>query len=113
MTYDNLYCIKEFKTSEQKVNNRALFEYERLKWNKLFPAIKGNDISDDTITVFVRNLQSLTKHIDHIVGDDRIISNGIMRFTEIQINPSDSTCKIMETSNFFKNSFNNENNFFV
>ena len=36
-----------------------------------------------------------------------------MRFTEIQINPSDSTCKIMETSNFFKNSFNNENNFFV
>ena len=34
-----------------------------------------------------------------------------MGFTEMQINPSDSTCKIMETLNFFNKNFNNENNF--
>ena len=54
-------------------------------------------MSDDTITVFVHTLRSLSKyiHIDDIVNDDRIINHGIMGFTEIQINPSDSTWKLI------------------
>ena len=50
---------------------------------------------------------SLSRHIDdigsddrminNIVGDDWMINNDIREFTETQINPSDSTCKIVET----------------
>ena len=37
-TYDNVYCIGEFKKSVIKVNKDALLEYERLKENDLFSA---------------------------------------------------------------------------
>ena len=89
-----------------------MFEYERLKQNYLFPTIKGNNISNNTITIFVHNARSLSKHMDDIVSDDRIINNDITGFTETQINPWDSTWKIIETLNFFIIYFNNnENNF--
>ena len=112
-TYDNLYCIGEFKKSAVKVNKKALPEYERLKQNDLFSTIKSNNISDKTITVFVQNAQSLSKHINDIGSDDRIINNDIIGFTETQINPSDSNCKMIETLNFFNTSFNNDENKFL
>ena len=43
--------------------------------------------------VFVYNARSLSKHIDDIVSDDRIINNDIIGFTETKINPSGSICK--------------------
>ena len=73
---------REFKKFVIKVNKDALFEYERLKQNDLFSTIKRNNTSDKTIIVFVHNLWSLSKHIDDIVSDDRIINKVIMRFTE-------------------------------
>ena len=82
-----------------------MLQYERLKQNDLFSTIKRNNTSDDTITVFAHDVRSLSKHIDDIVSDDRIINNDIMGFTETQINPSDSTSKIMETMTFFQYSF--------
>ena len=88
----NLYCIGEFKKSTLDVNRNALFEYERLTQNDLFCTIKRNNTSDNTIiTVLVHNVQSLSKHIDDIVVDDRIINNEIIGFTETQIKSSDST----------------------
>ena len=80
---NNLYCIGEFKKSAIKVNK----EYDRLKQNNLFSTIKRNDISDDMITVFIHNVQSLSQHIDDVVSDNRIVNNDIMGFTETQINP--------------------------
>ena len=62
-------------------------ENERLKQNNLFSTIKRNNISDNTITVFVHDARSLSKHINDIVCDDRIINNDIIVFTETQINP--------------------------
>ena len=57
-------------------------------------------------------MRSLSKHIDDIVNDNRVMNNDIIEFTETQINPSDSTCKIIETLNLFNISFNkNENKF--
>ena len=81
-TYDNLYCIEEFTKSAIKVNKEALSEYERLEQNDLFSTIKRNNISDNTITVFVHNLRSLSKHINDIACDDRIINNDIIGFTD-------------------------------
>ena len=59
-------------------------------------------------------MRLLSKHIDDIVGrySKWIINNDIIGFTETQINPSDSTCKIIETLNLFNINFNsNENKF--
>ena len=56
----------------------------------------------------IHNAQSLSKHIDDIISDDRIIDNDILGFTETQIKPSNWTCKIIETFNFFDVNFNNK-----
>ena len=93
-TYDNLYCIGEFKKSAIKVNKDALLEYERLKQNDLFSTIKGNAIPAVTFTVLVYNVRSLPRHVDDIVSYNRIIKNHIIGFTETQIKPSNSTFKI-------------------
>ena len=96
-TYDNLYCIREFKKSSIKVKKKIL-EYGRPKQNNSFSTIKRNTISDDTIAVLVQ---------DDIVKEDRITNNDIIGFTKSQINQSDSTRKIIETFNFFNIDFNN------
>ena len=46
-------------------------------------------------------------NVDDIVSDERIIYNDITVFTKTQINPSDSTGKIIETLDFLDISFNN------
>ena len=112
-TYDNLYCIGEFKKCAIKVNEDALLEYERPKQNDLFSTITRNTISDDTIRVLVHNVRSLSKNVDDIVCDKRLINNDIIGFTETQINPSNSTCKIIKTLNFFNINFNNNENKFL
>ena len=71
-----------------------MLEYERLKQNDLFSTINRNTISDDKITVCVHNVRSLSKHIDDIVRNGRIVNNDIIEFIETQMNPSDTTCKI-------------------
>ena len=62
------------------------------------------------ITVFTDNSRSPSKDIDDIVSDDRIINNDIIVFTETQIKSSNSTCKTMETLNFYNINFNNNEN---
>ena len=80
------------------VREYALLEYERLKQNDLFFTIK-NTISGDTVTVLIYNGRSLLRDADNIVSDKRILN------LQKQINPSDSTCKIIEMLNFFNISF--------
>ena len=81
-TYDNLYCIGEFEKSTIKVNEDTLLEYEHLKQINLFSTITRNTILDYTITVLVHNVRSLSKHVDDIVSDKRLINNDIIGFTE-------------------------------
>ena len=62
--------------------------------------------------MLVHNKRSLSKHVDDIVRNNRIINNDTIGFIETRINLSDSTCKIIKTLNFFNIDFNdNENNF--
>ena len=77
-----------------------MLEYERLKENDSFSTIKRYSISDDAITIFAHNVRSLSKRIDDIVNDDRIMNNGIIVLTKAQINLSGSTWKIDETLKF-------------
>ena len=73
-TYDNLYGIGEFKKSVIMVNRDALLEYKCLKQNDLFSTMKRNAISGNTITVFVNNVKSLPRHVNHIVSDHSIVT---------------------------------------
>ena len=73
-TYDNLYYIGEFKKSVIKVHKDALLEYERLKQNELFSTIKRNNFSDSPLTILVLNVKSLSKHVDNVASDNRIIN---------------------------------------
>ena len=101
-TCGNLYYIGKCNKSE----------YEYQKQNRFFPTIKRNTILDDNLKILVHNVRSLSKLVDDIgsdnrminnvmVSEDRMINNDIIGFTETQINPSDSTCKIVETLIFF------------
>ena len=54
-----------------------------------------------------------SKHGDDIASDNRIRNNQATEFTEKQIIPSDSTCKISETLNFFSFNSNNDENKFL
>ena len=77
-----------------------MLEYERLKQNDLFPTVKRNVVSGNTVTVLVHDVRSLPRHVDGILNDNRIINNNIIGFTETQVKPSDSLCKITETLNY-------------
>ena len=90
-----------------------MLEYERLKQNDLFSTIKRNAVSGDTVTVHGHNVRSRPRHVDDIVSDNGIVNNDIIGFTETQIKPSDSTCKIMEMLNLFNINFNNNENKFL
>ena len=105
-TYDNLYCTREFKKSAIKVNKDALLEYGRLQQNDLFSTVKK--CLGDKVTVLVHNARSLPRDVDNILSDNGIINNNIIWFTETQINQSDSTYKIRETSSLFNINFNNK-----
>ena len=65
-----------------------MLEYECPKEDDLFSTIRR--ILD------LANVKSLSKDIDDILSDDRIMNNGIIWFTEAKFNPSDSTCKTIE-----------------
>ena len=90
-----------------------MLKYENLKKNALFSVIKRNITSNDTITVFVRHVRSLSRHIDDIASDYRTKNNDIIGFTEIKISQSDSTCKIIEMLKFFNINFSNNKNKFT
>ena len=112
-TYDNLYCIGEFKKSAIKVKKDALLEYERLEQNDLLSTIKRNSVSGDTVTVLVYAVRSLPRHIDDIASRNRIVNSNIIGFTKTQIKSSDSVCEITEALNLFNIYFNNHENKFL
>ena len=78
-----------------------------------FSTIKRNVISGDAVTVLVHNVRSLLRHVNNIVSGSRNMDNDIVGVTQTQIKPSDSTCKITETLNFFNINFNNNKNKFL
>ena len=90
-----------------KVNKDALLEYERLKENELFFTFKRSIISDNTITILVHNVISLSKHVNDKVNDSRIMNNDIIGLTKTRIILLDSTSRIVVTLNFSNIIFNN------
>ena len=90
-----------------KVNKDALLEYERLKENELFFTFKRSIISDNTITILVHNVISLSKHVNDKVNDSRIMNNDIIGLTKTRISLLDSTSRIVVTLNFSNIIFNN------
>ena len=75
--------------------------------------LKRSIISDDTITILIHNVRSLSKHVNNIVSDSKIMNNDIIGLTETQISLSGSICRIVETFNFFNINFNNSEDKFL
>ena len=55
-------------------------------------------------------MKSLSKRLEDIVSVKKVMKNDIIGFTETQINPLDSICKIIETLILFNINFNNNEN---
>lgn len=66
----------------------------KTKWF-VFPT-KKKAVVGHTATALVHGEGSNSVALDYIVIDNKTISNAIIRFTETQINPPDSNCKIKE-----------------
>ena len=75
-------------------------------WKKWF-------ISGNTVAVLVHYARSFPRYADDIQSDNRIINNDVIGFTETQVKPSDSTCKIIEILKTFNINFNNNENKFI
>ena len=89
------------------MNKDALLEYQRLKQKNILSTIKRIPFSGVTVTILNSNVRSLSRHPDGIESDNKTINKDIFGFTETQIKPPHSTCKIIETLNLFNVSFNN------
>ena len=63
--------------------------------------------------ILVHNMRSLSKHVDDIVSDRKLINNDIIGVTETQVSLSNSTCREVETLNFFNLNFNNNEDKFL
>ena len=55
--------------------------------NGSFSTVTRNTILDNTITIAVNKVRSLSKHANDIVRDKTVMNNDIIGFTETQINP--------------------------
>ena len=60
-----------------------------MKQNKLFSTIKRNTVSHNNNTILVHIVRSFSKDVYDIFSHD-------VGFTETQVIPSDSSCKITE-----------------
>ena len=76
----------------------------------MFSTKRRNTISGDTVTDLTHNVRSLSRHLDDIISDNRIVNSNIIEFMQTHIKLSDSTCKTTETLRFFKIGFNNNEN---
>ena len=84
-SYDKLFCVGKFEPSSIKVNVSALQEYERLRQNIIFENIENIFVTDDTITILLLNVKSLSKNACDIKSDARLMSNDVLCFTETQL----------------------------
>ena len=109
-TFNTLYCTGEFKRTSIKVSQEALAEYERLKNHSLFSEIKKNTVSNDTLTLLILNVRSLTKHVSDLANDYRILNNDIVGFTETQVKAVDSTESVNKLLHDFHMYYNNNDN---
>ena len=78
---------------------------------KQFATINTITVSADSLTVLAHNVESLSKHVDDTVSDDRTIKNDIIGLAETNINSSDLTCKIIGKFIFFNISLHNNKNY--
>ena len=81
----NIFCVGNFEPSSIKVNISALQEYERLRQNSAFENIEKIIVTDDSITMFLLDVKSLSKHVCDIKRDGRLMSNDVLCFTETQL----------------------------
>ena len=59
-SYDKLFCVEKFGPSSIKVSVSALQEFESLRQNSIFENIEKIIVPDDSITILLLNVRSLS-----------------------------------------------------
>ena len=112
-SYDKLFCVGKFEPSSIKANVSALQEYERLRQNSIFENIEKICVTDDTITILLLNVRSLSKHARDIKSDVRLMSNDVLYLTETQLQHQHLRNGIEQDFENFRIFFNNNDKKFL
>ena len=112
-SYDKRFCMGKFEPSSIKVNVSALQEYEGLRQNSIFENIEKICVTDDTITILLLNVRSLSKHAGDIKSDGRLMGNDVLCFTETQLQHQHLLNGIEQYFENFRIFFNNNYNKFL
>ena len=91
---NGLYLIGEFSEKAIRINRKADAEYERLRNENIFQAIKDFDIAPHSITITLVNTRSLRKHAIDISADKHLCNSDIICLTETQLLPENDTSNI-------------------
>ena len=112
-SYDKLFCVWKFEPSSIKANIFAFLEYERFCQNSIFENIEEICVTNDTITILLLNVRSLSKHARDIKSDVRLMSNDVLYLTETQLQHQHLRNGIEQDFENFRIFFNNNDKKFL
>ena len=112
-SYDKLFYVGKCEPPSIKMNVSALQEYERLRQNRIFENIEKIIVTDDSITILLLNVRSLSKHSCDIKSEDRLMSNDVLCFRETQLQHQHLPNDIEQYFENFRIFFNNNDNKFL
>ena len=95
------------------MNIFAFLEYERFCQNSIFENIEEICVTDDTITILLLNVRSLSKHARDIKSDVRLMSNDVLYLTETQLQHQHLRNGIEQDFENFRIFFNNNDKKFL
>ena len=82
--YDKLFCLGKIEPSSVKRFVSALQEYGLIRQNSVFENTEIC-VRDNAITILLLDIRSLSKHARDIKSDDSLLGNGVLCFTETQL----------------------------
>ena len=103
----------KFESSSIKVNGFALQEYEWHFQNSIFKNIGKIIVTDDSTTILLLNVKSLSKHACDIKRDGRLMSDDVLCFTETQLQHQHLANGSEQCFENFRIFFNNTDNKFL
>ena len=96
-----------------KVDVSPLQEHERLRQKNIFENMEKIYVNDDTITILLLNVRSLSKHACDIKSDGKLLSNKVLCFMETQLPHQYSTNDFQQYLENFSNFFLKNGNKFL
>ena len=96
--YSGLFLIGQYNKSAIRASKTAGQEYERLRStsNLLLTIQEKYVTTNNSLTITLLNVRSLSKHVMDVVADNRLCNSDALCFTETQIHPNQSVSNIIQ-----------------